>query len=63
MLLWFVVIYWIISVLIGLVAALKVRNATDFAAAGHSLPMYMVTATVFATWYGAEADLGAPATF
>ena len=63
MLLWFVVIYWIISVLIGLVAALKVRNATDFAAAGHSLPMYMVTATVFATWFGAEAVLGAPATF
>ena len=63
MLLWFVVIYWIISVMIGLVAALKVRNATDFAAAGHSLPMYMVTATVFATWFGAEAVLGAPATF
>lgn len=63
MLLWFVIAYWIISVLIGLVAALKVRNATDFAAAGHSLPMYMVTATVFATWFGAEAVLGAPATF
>ena len=63
MLLWFVVGYWVISVLIGLVAALKVRNATDFAAAGHSLPMYMVTATVFATWFGAEAVLGAPATF
>ena len=63
MLLWFVVIYWIISVAIGLIAALKVRNATDFAAAGHSLPMYMVTATVFATWFGAEAVLGAPATF
>ena len=25
--------------------------------------MYMVTATVFATWFGAEAVLGAPATF
>jgi len=63
MLLWFVIIYWIISVLIGLWAAKKVRNATDFAAAGHSLPMYMVTTTVFATWFGAEAVLGAPATF
>lgn len=63
MLLWFVLSYWIISVLIGLWASKKVRNATDFAAAGHSLPMYMVTATVFATWFGAEAVLGAPAIF
>lgn len=63
MLLWFVIIYWILSVLLGLWAAKKVRNATDFAAAGHSLPMYMVTATVFATWFGAEAVLGAPAIF
>ena len=63
MLLWFVVLYWIISVAIGLLASLKVKNATDFAAAGHALPMYVVTATVFATWFGAEAVLGAPATF
>ncbi len=63
MLLWFVILYWIISVAIGLLASLKVKNATDFAAAGHALPMYVVTATVFATWFGAEAVLGAPATF
>ena len=63
MLLWFVILYWVISVAIGLVASLKVKNATDFAAAGHALPMYVVTATVFATWFGAEAVLGAPATF
>jgi len=63
MLLWFVLLYWVISVAIGLLASLKVKNATDFAAAGHALPMYVVTATVFATWFGAEAVLGAPATF
>jgi Na+/proline symporter len=63
MLLWFVVLYWAISVAIGLIASLKVKNTTDFAAAGHALPMYVVTATVFATWFGAEAVLGAPATF
>jgi Na+/proline symporter len=63
MLLWFVLLYWAISVAIGLIASLKVKNATDFAAAGHALPMYVVTATVFATWFGAEAVLGAPATF
>jgi Na+/proline symporter len=63
MLFWYVIAYWVVSVAIGLVASLKVKNATDFAAAGHSLPMYVVTATVFATWFGAEAVLGAPATF
>ena len=63
MLLWFVIAYWVISVGIGLLTALKVKNATDFAAAGHSLPMPIVTATVFATWFGAEAVLGIPATF
>ncbi len=63
MLFWSVIIYWVFSVGIGLLATFKVKDATDFAAAGHSLPMYMVTATVFATWFGAEAVLGAPATF
>ena len=63
MLLGFVLLYWIISVLIGLVAALWVKNTTDFAVAGRSMPMYVVTATVFATWFGSETVLGIPATF
>jgi Na+/proline symporter len=63
MLIWFVIIYWIASVGIGLWAALRVKNTADFAAAGHSLPLPVVTATVFATWFGAEAVLGIPATF
>jgi len=63
MLLWFVILYWVISVGIGLWAAVKVRNTADFAAAGHSLPLPIVTATVFATWFGSETVLGIPATF
>jgi Na+/proline symporter len=63
MLLWFVIIYWVISVGIGLWAALRVKNTADFAAAGHSLPLPIVTATVFATWFGSETVLGIPATF
>jgi len=62
-LIWFVIIYWIISVGIGLWAALRVKNTADFAAAGHSLPLPIVTATVFATWFGSETVLGIPATF
>jgi SSS family solute:Na+ symporter len=63
MLLWFVIAYWIISVGIGLYAATRVHNTKDFAIAGRELPFYMVTATVFATWFGSETVLGIPATF
>jgi Na+/proline symporter len=63
MLLWFVIGYWVISVAIGLWASLRVRTTSDFAIAGRHLPFYMVTATVFATWFGSEAVLGIPAVF
>ena len=63
MLLWFVIIYWIISVAIGLYAARWVHNTKDYAIAGRRMPMYIVTATVFATWFGSETVLGIPASF
>ncbi|MBL8637260.1 MAG: sodium:solute symporter family protein [Alphaproteobacteria bacterium] len=63
MLLWFVVLYWLISVGIGLYAARLVHSTRDFAIAGRHLPFYMVTATVFATWFGSETVLGIPSTF
>ena len=63
MLLWFVIAYWIVSVGIGLWAATRVHTTKDFAVAGRHLPFYMVTATVFATWFGSETVLGIPATF
>jgi SSS family solute:Na+ symporter len=62
-LLWFVILYLLLSVGIGLWAATRVHNAKDFAVAGRSLPLPVVTATVFATWFGAEAVFGIPATF
>src|SRR5215471_4717917 len=63
MILGFVILYLLISVGIGLYAATRVHNAKDFAVAGRSLPLPIVTATVFATWFGAEAVLGISATF
>jgi Na+/proline symporter len=63
MLLGFVILYLLVSVGIGLYAATRVHNAKDFAVAGRSLPLPIVTATVFATWFGAEAVLGISATF
>lgn len=63
MLLGFVILYLILSIAIGMYAATRVHNARDYIAAGRSLPIWIVTAMVFATWFGAETVLGIPATF
>jgi solute:Na+ symporter, SSS family len=63
MLLWLVIAYLVISIAIGLYAATKVHNARDYITAGRNLPMPIVLAMVFATWFGAETVLGISATF
>jgi solute:Na+ symporter, SSS family len=63
MLIWFVILYLLISIGIGLYAATRVHNVKDYVVAGRHLPLYIVTATVFATWFGAEAVLGISAKF
>ena len=62
-LLGFVIAYLVVSLGIGFYAATKVHNASDYITAGRSLPMIVVIAMVFATWFGAETVLGIPATF
>jgi SSS family transporter len=63
MLIAFVALYLIATVAIGLWAARRVHNAKDYVVAGRSLPLYMSTALVFATWFGAETVLGVSATY
>jgi len=63
MLIWFVIVYLAISIGIGLLAAMRVKNTKDYAVAGRHLPLPVVMATVFATWFGAEAVFGVSATF
>ncbi|NJR71842.1 MAG: sodium:solute symporter, partial [Gammaproteobacteria bacterium] len=55
--------YLIATLSIGVYAGTRVKNSTDFALAGRSLPLYMSVATVFATWLGAETVLSVSATF
>jgi Na+/proline symporter len=59
----FIILYLLLSVLIGLWAARKVRNEEDFVLAGKRLPMYMSVTLVFATWFGSETILGSTAVF
>jgi SSS family transporter len=63
MLVWFVVLYLLLSVGIGVYASTRVHNSRDFVVAGRNLSLPIVTATVFATWFGAETVLGTSAVF
>lgn len=63
MLLASVVAYLLVSVIIGLYVARNVHSAADYAVAGRHLSLPIVTATVFATWFGSETVLGISSTF
>lgn len=63
MLLTFIALYLLLSIAIGLYAATRVHNTADYAVAGRSLPLPVVIATTFATWFGSETVLGVPARF
>ena len=63
MLVTFIVLYLLGSVAIGLFAAKRVHNTADYAVAGRSLPLAVVIATTFATWFGSELVLGVSARF
>ncbi len=55
----FIFLYSITTILVALYASSKVKNAKDFLLAGRSLPVYISTAALFATWFGSETILGA----
>jgi SSS family solute:Na+ symporter len=63
MLLTIVTAYLAVSIAIGLLAARRVHTASDYITAGRNLPMPVVMAMVFATWFGSETVLGISATF
>jgi SSS family transporter len=58
-----VVLYLLVTIAIGLWAARRVHDSRDYVVAGRSLPLYMNTATVFATWFGAESVLSVSVEF
>ncbi|RQO63005.1 sodium:solute symporter [Paucibacter sp. KBW04] len=63
MLLTLVIVYLLVTIAIGLWAAKRVKNTSDFAIAGRNLPLVMIITTTFATWFGSETVLGIPAKF
>ena len=62
-LLLFIAIYMIITVFIGWWASRFVKNTSDFVIAGRRMPMSVVAAGLFATWFGSETVMGASTAF
>jgi SSS family solute:Na+ symporter len=58
-----VVLYLLGTLALGIWAGSRIKNTSDFAVAGRSLPLVMVITTTFATWFGAETVMGVPAKF
>jgi SSS family transporter len=58
-----VVLYLLGTLGLGVWAGTRIKNTSDFAVAGRSLPLVMVITTTFATWFGAETVMGIPAKF
>src|SRR5438270_813816 len=59
----FVILYLLGTLGVGVWAGTRIKNSSDFAIAGRSLPLIMVVTTTFATWFGAETVMGIPAKF
>ena len=59
----FVALYLLGTLALGMWAGTRIKNTSDFAVAGRSLPLIMVITTTFATWFGAETVMGIPAKF
>lgn len=63
MLLGFIIIYLLITLLIGWWASTKVHSTQDFVIAGRNLPMFVAACALFATWFGSETIMGASSEF
>ncbi len=58
----FIIGFFAIRMGVGIWASKKVSNAADYIVAGRKLPIYMVGASVMATWFAAETLMGASST-
>ena len=62
-LLWIgIAVYMIGMLTIGWLSSRKVTEMSDFLVAGRRLPLWMATATLLATWFGAGSSMGVAAT-
>lgn len=58
-----IIVYMLLTLMVGIFAGRLVHNTADFMVAGKRLPLSMATFTVFATWFGSETLLGSSSAF
>lgn len=63
MLLLSIILYLVLTLLVGFWASRRVKTSGDFMLAGRSLPMVLSTSALFATWFGSETIFGASSEF
>jgi solute:Na+ symporter, SSS family len=63
LLLFSIIVYLIITVVIGYWASRRVKTSGDFMLAGRSLPLLLSSSALFATWFGSETVFGASSEF
>ncbi len=54
----FIALYLILQVLLGIYLTKYVTNESDFFLAGRKLPTFAIAFSIFATWFGAETCIG-----
>ena len=63
MLLSFIALYLLSNIAVGAWASRRVTTSQDFVLAGRRLPLVLAASVTFATWFGSETIMGAPAMF
>ena len=63
MLLVSIILYLVLTVMVGVWASRRVKTSGDFMLAGRSLPLMISSAALFATWFGSETVFGASSRF
>lgn len=53
--------YILVMLLIGFLASRRISSPEDYLVAGRRLPLWMATATLLATWFGAGSSMGVAA--
>jgi len=58
-----IIVYLLLTILIGFWASRKVSSSNDYMLAGRSLPLWLGASALFATWFGSETVFGASSEF
>jgi solute:Na+ symporter, SSS family len=55
--------YLLLTIFVGYLASRRVKTSGDFLLAGRSLPLFLSSSALFATWFGSETVFGASSEF